>query len=327
MSISRSAYESILKEYNDRRISNARATESRRALVYGRVPGLSELEAELNSLRVSRTIGRIKGQAPEDISREEALKAERDAMLKSAGFSLKDLEPIYTCPICKDNGILEDGSQCQCFRQRLSEVLYDNSNIKKLLETENFDTFSFKYYSPETDEAEGRSPLDSAKDAFLKARRFVKDFEGSADNLLITGSTGLGKTFLSNCIAKDIIDKGHSVIYISAVKFFDILADKTFNRSPEDSDARRAAEQLYGCELLIIDDLGTEITNSFVQTQLFDCINERLTSGKHTIISTNLSLEKLKNNYSERIFSRILSKYTLINLIGEDIRMKKKLAV
>lgn len=325
MKIERKTYESILKEYNDLRLENARLFQEKRSEIEGRVPELSEIENEMNSLRIQHAISRIRRDLSEDdgcFDKLSALKEKRNKLLSAAGYSLKDLEPVYTCMECKDTGFSGD-KLCTCFRRRLIESLYDGSNIRNSLKTENFDTFSFKYYSDEVDPSEERSPKQAAEDAFSKARSFVRDFENSSDNLFISGSTGLGKTFLINCIAKELIEQGFSVIYLSSVRFFDILAENTFKRDSEDhSDA---AGFIYDCDLLIIDDLGTEMVNSFVQSELFSCINERLLGKKHTIISTNLSLERLRNTYSERIFSRVLSGYKMIYLFGDDIRMKKKL--
>ena len=132
----------------------------------------------------------------------------------------------------------------------------------------------------------------------------------------------MGKTFLSHCIARDLIDSSHSVIYFSAYDLFDLLAQNTFTRS---EDSAELNEHIFDCDLLIIDDLGTELTNSFVTSQLFLCINERLLREKSTLISTNLSLKQFKETYSERVFSRISSNYTMVKLIGNDIRIQKKL--
>ena len=154
------------------------------------------------------------------------------------------------------------------------------------------------------------------------AKDFVNSFGESSRNLFLYGDTGVGKTFLSNCIAKELINRSFSVLYLSAFELFDPLAKSKFDK---DEDAAEMNEHIFDCDLLIIDDLGTELPNSFTVSQLFLCINERLVRRKSTIISTNLSLESLVETYSERTFSRITSNYTILKLTGDDIRIKKKL--
>lgn len=192
------------------------------------------------------------------------------------------------------------------------------------MQKENFDTFSFSYYSDNfIDSKSDRSSLAIMKAAFATCQDFVRTFEQQHRNLFLYGDVGVGKTFLSNCIAKELMDAGFSVIYYSAPSFFNMLAKSTFHKN--DADAQTVYEYIFDCDLLIIDDLGTEFTNSFVTSQLFTCINERLLGKKSTVISTNLSLDSLADLYTERCFSRITSNYILLRLIGDDIRIKKKL--
>ena len=158
--------------------------------------------------------------------------------------------------------------------------------------------------------------------ALKSCHEFVDTFGEEFRNLLLYGDTGVGKTFLSHCIAKELLEHSFSVIYFTAAQLFDIFARSTFRREEE---AGVDCQHIYSCDLLIIDDLGTEMSNSFTNSQLFICLNERILRKKPTLISTNLSLEDLKNIYSERIFSRITSSYTVLRLTGDDIRIQKKL--
>ena len=160
------------------------------------------------------------------------------------------------------------------------------------------------------------------RDAFAVSKEFVRTFGQEFRNLFLYGDTGVGKTFLSNCIAKELIDSAYSVIYFTAFELFDIFAKSRFDK---DTLADTMYGYIFDCDLLIIDDLGTELTNSFIASQLFLCLNERLLKKRSTIISTNLSLESIVEIYSERIFSRITSNYTMLRLTGDDIRIKKKL--
>ena len=195
--------------------------------------------------------------------------------------------------------------------------------MKHILQKENFDTFSLDYYSNNhVDPKTGVSSLTNIKKAYTVAKDFVAQFGTEFRNLFFYGDTGVGKTFLSNCIAKELIDKSYSVIYLSSFELFDTLAKGKFEK---DDAASQMNEHIFDCDLLIIDDLGTELANSFTVSQLFLCLNERLMRRKSTIISTNLSLESLVDIYSERIFSRITSNFTILKITGDDIRIKKKL--
>ena len=157
-----------------------------------------------------------------------------------------------------------------------------------------------------------------------ECRKFVENFDTSFENLFLYGDTGLGKTFLSHCIARELLDTTHSVIYFSAFRLFELFADATFGRN-SDQMSEELEQHIFDCDFLIIDDLGTEMTNTFVSSQLFLVLNERILRQKSTLISTNLALGTFADTYSERVFSRISSSYTMLKLIGDDIRIQKKL--
>lgn len=203
-------------------------------------------------------------------------------------------------------------------------MLYEQSNLKEILKKENFSNFALDYYSTNfIDPKTGRSSRQVIEDALRICRNFVTSFGTDFQNLFLYGDVGVGKTFLSNCIAKELMDKEYSVLYFSASKFFSSLAKHAFDK--QDVDAQNMFELIYNCDCLIIDDLGTEYTNNFIASQFFTCINERLLNSRSTIISTNLSLDTLADLYTERSFSRITSNYIMLKLIGDDIRIKKKL--
>lgn len=327
MSISAKIYEEILKEYEEIRASKVKEKDARLLRISEAIPEYPKLESRIASLYVQRSMQRLKGQqgSPEDERMRDdiAMLTERKRiLLKAAGYSESDLRIEHVCDKCSDTGYTEDGKICTCFKSRLTEKLYDMSHIRAILEKENFDTFDYGYYpSDEAVDKSGHTALDIAKEAVAKARFFAADIDRSSGNIFLCGSTGVGKTFLANCIAREAIETGHTVVYLSAVRFFEILADITFDRRQQD----RENDFLYDCDLLIIDDLGTEMVNSFVQTQLFNCINERMIRDKHTVISSNLAVQELKERYSERVFSRIASDYTIIKLYAKDIRIQKKL--
>lgn len=319
--ITRTAFETILKEYDEKQLRAAALLRERKEMIESQIPRLPEIEAEIASLSVSEAIARISGtEDPSYGEKLSSLREERKALLADAGYTEADLLPRYECSKCRDTGYIGN-EYCSCLKEKVTDILYDQSNIRDILKEENFRNLSFRYYP------EGKA-LSSAKAAVSKAKAFIRDFAVSEDNLFITGATGVGKTFLTNCIAKELLDRGYFTIYLSAIRLFDIFSEATFRSARRDAGDESGAfiyRHIYDCDLLIIDDLGTEMVNSFTTTQLFNCINERIIRKKHTIISTNLSLKQLQDNYSERIFSRIANKYTFIRLLGNDIRMMKKL--
>jgi DNA replication protein DnaC len=174
------------------------------------------------------------------------------------------------------------------------------------------------------DETLGLSPLSNMQKVVAGCKNFIRHFNKSHDNLLFTGNTGVGKTFLANCMAKELLDRGYTVIYLTAFRLFDILEKNKFSKDEDSSyEAANQFDYILDCDLLIIDDLGTELNNAFTNSQLYLILNERLLRQKSTIISTNLSLPNINTIYGERIFSRIASNYSVHRIIGEDIRLHK----
>lgn len=318
MSLSNSQYESIIRTYEEKQNRNRRLLEQRRAYVYEHVDGYREMEDSVSSLSVEQGKKLLNGDssALEELKRLlGALSDAKRKLLLSFGLSADYLEPSYDCPDCKDTGFI-DGKKCRCFKQKEIALLYEQSNIRRTLEQDNFSTLSFAYY-----EGEDRKLFQAAVDA---CKSFVEGFGSDYRNLFFYGTVGTGKSFLSGCVAKELIERGCSVIYFSAAGLFEALSQISFDYKNKE-ELHRMYEDLYQCDLLIIDDLGTELTNSFVTSQLFSCLNERHIRKKATVISTNLSLEELRNRYSDRIFSRITSNYEICKLSGPDIRICKKL--
>lgn len=322
MALSNAQYESIVRGYEKTRDNNRYLLDSRRNEVYTAVPEYQELEESVSTLSISAARLMLSGDenARQRLHEQLArLKSKRQNLLTAAGFPADYLEPVYTCRDCKDTGYItaENGTKakCHCFRKQELSILYAQSNIQQMIERENFSTLSYEYYQGED--------LQHFQSAVSISQKFVQNFKQDYHNLFFYGTVGTGKSFLSGCIAKELLQTGFSVIYFSASGLFDTLAQYTF-----DSKAKEALqifyEDLYGCELLIIDDLGTEVTNSFVTSQLFSCLNERALRRKSIIISTNLSLEELRDRYSDRIFSRITTGFDLCKLTGPDIRIYKK---
>ena len=325
MPLSNAQYDEIMREYDKRQLANRHLLEERKKAVYARLPRIREIDAAVASAAVQKAKLLLDGDsnALSAFKAElAALSCEREALLTEAGYSKNYLDPIYTCPDCKDTGYI-GSEKCHCFKQAIINTVYDQSNIRQVLTRENFDTFSYDYYAKDDiSPATGLSAYDTARNAVQACQRFVEDFDHKPKNLFIYGKTGVGKTFLSNCTAKELLDRGHSVIYFTAFQLFDILSKGIFEK---DTDAIATHQNIFDCDLLVIDDLGTELCNSFTTSQLFLCVNERLLRQKSTIISTNLSLNQMVDTYSERTFSRICDAYTLINLFSKvDIRIQKR---
>lgn len=322
MSIIQAAYKSLLREYDEKQLRARYEARSRKERIEDEIPRLKEIEGELAGVYVKKAGSRISGSGADFEEEIKRLRDEKDALLKENGYSAADLEIRYECPVCSDTGFTENGP-CGCFKARLTDILYDRSNIRQVLEKENFGTFSLEYYSEKPiSEKLKKSEREMAKAAYETAKAFISDFDRTDTNLYIYGECGTGKTFLSNCIAKEVIESGRFVIYLSAVRFFDLLSEAAFDKT---GSLKEISDYIYECDLLIIDDLGTEVSSDFKNKILFTCINERLIAGRHTIISGNLTIQKLKEKYSERIFSRIAYRYTMIKLYGSDIRRKKRL--
>ncbi len=323
MPLSNSQYDEIQRQYDARQLQNRHIVERRKNKLYNAYPRLRELDSLIASAsaRCGRQLlegdldapGRLKGE----ISR---YRGEWESIVTNAGFDKDCLKPVYTCEDCKDTGYI-GAKLCHCRKQAAIDLVYTQSNIKDVLQTENFSQYTYKYYSnKEKDPITGLTPRENAKKAVKEVLSFLANFDVAFQNLLLYGEIGTGKTFLSNCIAKELLDAGHSVIYFTAFQFFEILAKQRFEK---DEDASASLQNIFDCDLLIIDDLGTEFPNSFTVSQLFVCLNERLMRKKSTVISTNLDFNKLNEAYTERIFSRLVSGYKMIKLFGGDIRLQK----
>lgn len=316
MALTNAQFESITKGYEEAQDRNRHTMISRRNHVYEIIPEYHALDSQVSSLSIAHAKKMLFGDetSTAQLKQQIADISERKiALLKAHNLPADYLEPIYDCPDCRDTGYI-NGEKCHCFKQQMIELLYNQSNIKVLLEQDNFSNLSYEYYEGED--------LTHFQNAAKACRNFVANFGNEYTNILFGGNVGTGKSFLSGCIAKELLDLGHSVIYFSAIDMFDTLAQHTFDSKSKVS-LYNVHEDLYNCDLVIIDDLGTELTNSFVISSLFSLINERHLRRKPTIISTNLPFEQLRDRYNERIFSRITSLFQYIKLTGSDIRLQK----
>ncbi len=326
MALSNSQYNAIMRVYNKRQFRNKRDQDERIREIYEKIPQVEALNDEIAASMAQA--GRKKLQGDEEgvkaLKQEaEALKNQKLRYLERNGYPADYMQMRYHCPVCRDTGYV-NGKKCRCFRQMEIEILYDQSNIREVLERENFDTLSMAYYDREKiDERSGRTVYEYMSMVIEECHRFVENFGKEKGSILFTGSTGCGKTFLSNCIARELIRQYYSVVYLTATDMFDVLSESRFSGRDEE-EARDKAAYILDCDLLIIDDLGTELINTFTASQLFYCINERLNRKKGTIISTNLALNRMQDEFTERVTSRIMSQYKVLPLLGEDIRLLRR---
>ncbi len=330
MGLTNAQYDEIMRGYQRRQDQDRQEIEERRLEAYGRIPALAGIDEQIAALSTESAREALEAPGSARADRERSLRekirqlgAQRGALLRKAGYPENYLEPQYQCPDCQDTGYIGQ-KKCHCFRQAEIDLFYKQSNLNENLKGEDFSSFSLAYYSETIlDPQTGINAAQTAERTLRECRRFVREFDTKTENIFLSGETGLGKTMLSRCIAKELIGSMHSVIYFPAYRLFDLLADASFGRT-EAEEADELERQIYTCDLLIIDDLGTEMLNSFVSSGLFLVINERIRQKKSTMISTNLLPENIVERYSERVLSRILSEYLMLRLVGEDIRLKKK---
>lgn len=313
MSLTNTQYDSIIRIYNQKQLKALRENSDRIELINSTLPKYKELGDEIASLALQAAKSRIMGNEADVISinnQIDLLSKEKENVLINAGYSKDFLVPSYECKDCKDTGYIGN-EKCHCFKQAIISLLYSQSNIENSLNENNFKSLSYDYYKADD--------LERFESAVLACHKFVDNFNNDYQNLLFYGTVGTGKSFLSGCVAKEILDLGKSVIYFSAIELFEVLSDVMFGKG-EQEELRSVRSDLYECDLLIIDDLGTELTNNAVATQIFSLLNERHLLKKSTVISTNLSLEGLRDRYEDRIFSRIAERYSIFKITGPDIR-------
>ena len=326
MALSNPQYDNLMRTYEERQLDNEYSLRRRYEEAYSAIPQLKEIDNAISSLGAAKARSLLNG----DKSALSSFKSEISGLLHKKHMLLQEnrfpedyLELHYTCPDCHDTGYIGD-KKCHCFQRAIIDLLYQQSNLNDVLTRENFSTFSLDYYSlNHIDPLTGRSSREATEAALKTCHSFVDNFSSCFNNLLLYGDIGVGKTFLSHCIAKELLEKSYSVIYFSASRLFEFLERDVFGK--KDAAEEDIRSHIYTCDLLIIDDLGSELSNAFTVSQFFTVLNERILGRKPTVMSTNLALEKIKTLYSERIFSRISSNFTMLRLTGDDIRIQKKL--
>lgn len=318
MGLSNKQFDSIMEKYDSIRLGSHKLQMARIEEIRKKIPAYADTEKELRSLRMKHVQASLEkdAEALAELSAKEDLVIDRKRrLLAENGFPMDYASPVYHCEKCHDTGFLLDTrTKCTCFIEAQTRLLFEQSGIFDLISTQNFDTLSFEFFN--------ESEAASYSNAINVSKNFTKNFNSDYQNLIFYGNVGTGKTFLSCCIAKELMENGFSVTYYSADKLFKNLVDFRFGDTKDEYFS--FIEDISQCDLLIIDDLGTEAITERVKADLFSCLNNRDLLRKATLISTNLTLDELNRRYSERIFSRISSHFTFCKFEGRDIRMLKK---
>lgn len=329
----------IKSEYDKRQKASYDLQSERKEQVYAKVPRLEEIERKikLTGLKYNRMLLLDNTNAEEIVSKLQleiqALKAEKENLLQAFGYPTDYLEPVYVCDKCRDTGTPLDeekyGNVCSCYRQQLIDLIYTQSNLKSS-ETENFGTFDESYYPDIVDENRygiKKSPRKQILGIKENCMKFIESFKDpQVKNMLFCGPTGSGKTFMANCTAVELMNRGVTVLYQSAPVLFSTIADFRFKSKDEAYD-NSVYRNILDVELLIIDDLGTEPPSAARYAELLTILDTRFANNMarpcKTIISTNIDIRKLYEYYDERVGSRLIGNFDIFRFTGDDIRKLK----
>lgn len=314
--------EEVAKIYSNMQEAEDAALKKRRLEISKKIPEVLDIENEIAKLCINLSILSFKDMTNREKIlndlREKItdLRIRKSELLMSNGYSIDYVSRHYNCDKCKDTGYI-GSKQCTCYKQKLVKLYYKDSHLDFILKKNNFENFNINYYSSNRTGEEPRSPRKNMEENIIPfVMNYIKNFPYLNTNLLFYGNSGTGKTFLSNCIAKDLLDKGFLVIYRTADDLIQELKKIKFESNST------LENLLLNCDLLILDDLGTEQITDFSSTELFNLLNKKLLLNKKMLISSNYSLEKLSRTYSERITSRLFGNFNLFKFYGEDIRVK-----
>jgi DNA replication protein DnaC len=246
----------------------------------------------------------------------EELRRVRAELLVSHGYPADYTEVRYECPLCNDSGFV-DTRMCICMKKKLVEAGFEASGMGNLLREQSFENFDLTYY--QNDPAAHRR----MEQILARMRLYTESFEaGKSGNLVLFGGTGLGKTHLSSAVARGVIERGCDVFYVSAVSMLSDFERERFGNSAG-GETGVGTDRYFSCDLLIIDDLGTEVNNQFTTSVLYNLINTRLNKRQSTVINTNLTQDEFRKRYWDRITSRVLGEYTVLPFLGTDVRAQK----
>ena len=302
--------------------------EARRHAVYAREPRIRAIDRELSSTAAAVLGAALKsGGDPEQAiarlrERNQALQRERAALLEGLGLPADYLTGKPLCPKCGDTGY-QGSATCECVRTRYAQLLREQLSTVLPIRDQNFAAFRLDYYPSRVDSRLGDSPRELMADNLFECKNYARNFSAHAPNLLFYGSTGLGKTFLSTCIAEVVSERGFSVAYDTAINIVAAYETLKFGSGDGQAAAERTA-RYERADLLIIDDMGTEMGTAFTVSALYNLINTRLMAGRPMIINTNLLPETLSEKYSPAVASRLRGEFKPLHFVGDDIRLVKK---
>lgn len=314
----------IMKLYDDIKLHQKHELENRKKEIREKIPQIDSIEKSIGNLCIKVAMSALQNMEhreeylrtlEEDI---RTLRIKKSELLVENGYPLDYLELKFNCPKCKDTGFV-GLKKCSCYKKKLNKIYYKNSDLFSACKTNNFSNFNLDYYTDNNNGPEKYSPKENMKNIYNTSLSFIDNFKISSENLLFFGRSGTGKTFLSHCIAKELIDKGYFVVYKTADELIKNLKDIRFN------DNFTLEDHLINCDLLIIDDLGTEFSSEFSNSEFFNLLNTKLLKNKKMLISTNYTLDKLNSIYSERITSRLFGNFTLCKFYGNDLRFQNNL--
>lgn len=322
MAYNKENYVRIRQEYATKNLRAKEAAEQRAEELHMMYPELAKIDRVLSEtgFNILREATKGKDGLDERIAklREEnrELQQARGAYLESIGYPADYTTVKYECSVCSDTGFVGT-KMCDCLRRELVLAGYESSGIGMLIRTQSFDTFSLDYYNRSADERKNMEMILSA------CRTYAQSFDGAnGENVFFCGTTGLGKTHLSTAIAKTLIERGFDVVYDTAQNVLSDFEFERFGRSYGD-DSESRTDKYFDCDLLIIDDLGTEMTNQFTVSCLYNIINTRINHSKSMLISTNLTQNEIRERYSDRITSRLFGDFMVMRFVGKDIRLQK----
>ncbi len=331
MALKNTQYDEIMREYYRKQTEDRHEQEERIRRATEALPELAAIDHEIASLSISSARKALEGDETalshlrEDI---KALSEKKTELLTSHGYPADYLEINYHCPDCQDTGYIGQ-EKCHCFRQAVIDLLYTQSNIRDILEEENFDHFSFRYYSDTAvSPTTGLSSLVTMKKLVAESMDFIRNFDTDFQNFFFYGDTGVGKTFLSHCIARELLKTAHSVIYFSAFELFDLLGRTTFQRGETEEEMKNMHAYIFDCDLLIIDDLGAHRSTDYVMGHVYDIIDSRYKNRRPMVVTTNLDPNIATKSDADdapwpRIFTRILERCAPIKFAGENRREYK----
>ena len=324
MGYGKDVYQAVMEKLNLQRVAAEQESRRRRDDFYAACPRAAEIERLLSHTAVQAAKAVLgSGNSGEILAKLKennlALQEERRQLLASAGLPEDYLQPHYQCPKCEDTGYI-DGRMCSCLKELLRKEAYRRLNDSTPLSLCTFDSFSLSYYPDTSDSPAGPAPRAQSGKILSYCRGYAANFSPDSPSLLMQGGTGLGKTHLSLSVANEAIERGFGVIYGSTQNLASSLEKERFRRDSDDE----TNQMLLSCDLLILDDLGTEFSTSFIDAAIYNIVNTRLMSKRPTIISTNLSLREMETRYTERFVSRIIGSYIRLFFYGSDVRQQRR---